>query len=778
MLTALALLVAACACLLGTARPAAAHATLTGSDPADGAVVDSAPDTVTLTFSEQVAPGSLRVLDPQGERADTGEILDLCSGDTVRYGTPLRTGLPDGTYTVAWQAVSADSHPVSGAFTFSVGAPSRTSVALPEQPAGGGAVGLLYDLARYAAYAGFLLLAGGAAFLVACWPAGASRRAVRRLVAGGWVGLTAATLALLLLRTPYTGSGELADALDLGGLKAEVGTGTGTALVSRLLLLATAALFVAVLLGPYARYARDATGGTGRGGSAGEGAADTGAHAPERAPAERRDLRLGLALGGSVVATGLAATWALSEHATTGIQTSVAVPVDILHLLAVAAWLGGLATLLTGLRTPPGPPRAAVLRFSTVALGSVGVLAATGLYQSWRQVGSQAALTGTDYGRLLLVKAALVGVLLALGLRSRRRTARLTAPAAPDPAAEAAGTDPPGTDAATGTANDTAGADAAEYPVAAAGTPGTDPAGGPAGPEAAGTAKPTRTAAGRPATPRVTPGEAAPEADTARAGATEAAHPTGAAPTAPAGRTGRTASASSGSHAGPADPAGDDRGPDVPAPTGPAGPRDPGAPAGPPAPTTTDPVRAAQLARQRAAVSAARRRRERDADPARAALRRSVLAETGIAVVLLAVTTALTGTQPARTAEAAAPVTAPSTAAPDRPLDLRIPFDTGGPDGAGTAAVSLDPGRTGRNTLRVRTTGPDGGPLDAPEVKVAFTLPGKDIGPLRVAPERTSAGRWRAPDVQLPVAGEWELALTVRTSAIDQVTETRPVTIG
>lgn len=163
--------------LLGGAGPASAHAALTGSDPQDGAVVDTAPKQVTLTFSEQVAmsDSSVRVLDPDGKRADTGAApRDLQSGSTVKYGVSLHSGLPDGTYTVAWQAVSADSHPVSGAFTFSIGAPSKTTVALPTSEAGGGLVGTLYGIARYAAYAGFILLAGGAAFVLACWQRGAA----------------------------------------------------------------------------------------------------------------------------------------------------------------------------------------------------------------------------------------------------------------------------------------------------------------------------------------------------------------------------------------------------------------------------------------------------------------------------------------------------------------------------------------------------------------------------------------------------------------------------
>jgi copper transport protein len=50
----------------------------------------------------------------------------------------------------------------------------------------------------------------------------------------------------------------------------------------------------------------------------------------------------------------------------------------------------------------------------------VAVLAGTGLFQAWREVGTWAALTGTGYGQLLLAKTAAFTVLLALGNKGRR----------------------------------------------------------------------------------------------------------------------------------------------------------------------------------------------------------------------------------------------------------------------------------------------------------------------------------------------------------------------
>lgn len=628
--TLLLLLLAVTGALLAGASPASAHAALTGSDPAQGVVARTAPSQVSLTFSEKVAMSddSVRVLDPRGKPVQTGSPANV-RGTT--YSVKLKSGLAKGTYTVTYQVVSADSHPVAGAYTFSVGAPSRTVVTGTAPAAGGGVVGGLYAFGRYVSYAGFIVLAGGAAFVLACWQRGAGVRAVQRLVVGGWIALTAATLWLLLLRGSYTTSGAFADVFDLDLLGQVLQTKTGAALVSRLLLLAAAALFVAVLFGTYTRR-EDAT--------------------------EKRDLTFGLAVGGVVVAAGLATSWAMAEHASTGLQPGLAMPVDVVHLLAVAAWLGGLTALLTALyRAPAEQPveAAAVRRFSRLAFGSVLALVLTGVYQSWRQLGSWSAFTETRYGQLLLAKIALVAVLVGIAGLSRRWTGRLT-----DRSADAAG---------------------------------------------------------RARTDRV------PAATTTRGGGA-------------------------------------------------------GGDAGDPA----DARRAAQLARQRAAVDAARQKRLRDADENRFGLRRSVLAEAGVALVLLAVTTALTQTEPGRTeqeAEAAASASAgSSTSAASGALTLDMPFDTGGTDGKGVVRVGLDPARVGGNEMHVYVQRPNGRAFDVPEVKVSFTLEAQKIGPLPVNPDHITTGHWSANGVQLPVAGNWKVAVTVRTSDIDQATVSKNAQIG
>ncbi|MFD5735208.1 copper resistance CopC/CopD family protein [Streptomyces sioyaensis] len=705
---------------LGGAAPASAHAALTGSTPAQGAVVDHAPEQVALTFSEGVAMGddSIRVLDPKGKRVDRGKLLKLSSGNVVKYGAGLPAGLGDGTYTVAWQAVSADSHPVSGAFTFSVGAPSKTSAAVPAEQAGGGLVGALYGIARALAYTGFVLLIGGAAFVVACRPAAALVRSVQRLVVQGWALLTGTTVAMLLLRTPYTGSGDLADVFDFGGLQQVLLTKPGAALVSRLLLLAAAALLVAVLFGAYARTQEPA--------EPGEEPRDATALARQR-----KDLAFGLGVGGLIIAIGLAATWAMAEHASTGLQTTVAMPVDVLHLLAVATWLGGLAALVASLYWGPPVERAAVRRFSRIAFGSVLVLVTTGIYQSWRQVGTWRALTDTTYGWLLLLKAGLVVVLVGIAWASRRWTGRLAEVSAEEGLA----------------AEVTEGAGAGEKAAAVEGAEAVE-----------GVEEETAADAdAETGAEKATVGVSAAATVTATAAPTRATGP---------GAGGGTGSGTESKAAADDTPASDDASPSKATPTS----------------DTTDtpnPTRTAQLARQQAALDSARTKRERDADPERLGLRRSVLAEAAVAAVVLVVTTVLTATEPARTEEAVKAASGGQSATAARPQALTIPFDTGGPHGKGTARLALAPGSsTAANTLQLRLTDPSGKAMDVPEVKISFTQKAKKLGPLPSVPRKMSKGRWRASGVRLPVPGQWQLSLVVRTSDIDQVTEIKNVKIG
>ncbi len=377
--------------LVGGAGTASAHAALRDTDPRDGSVLDSAPRQITLSFTEAVGllDDSFRAFDPDGRRVSTGEAEHVDGrSDAVRVSLP--EGLGEGTFTVAWRVVSADSHPISGAFTFSVGEPSATTATIDTGPAENAATTALYDIVRYLAYAALALLIGTVVFVLLCRPATVDP--LRKLVLAGWWTLLASSVALLLLRGPYEAGTSPGTAFDLSTLERTVTGRPGLALLARVALLAATAVFLRVVV-----------------------------RVRQRGDREKPAL---LAAGGAL-ALGLSLTWAAAEHASAGIQVPVAMTSSVLHLLAMSAWLGGLAALLTSLQAAQPLPAATVARFSRLAFVSVTVLTVTGLYQSWRGLGSWDAFTGTSYGRILIAKVGAVVLLLVAAGYSRRWTGRL-----------------------------------------------------------------------------------------------------------------------------------------------------------------------------------------------------------------------------------------------------------------------------------------------------------------------------------------------------------------
>jgi copper transport protein len=386
------------------AVPASAHAELVAADPGDQQRLASAPRAVTLTFSEQVSidTGYLRVLNAAGQRVDTGNPQHV-GGDGTKVSVPLKSGLPDAGYLVSWRVVSADSHPIGGAYSFVIGdgAPLDAS----GNSSGGAAnpaVKNTFTVVRFLGFAGLVLL-GGAVFLTVCWPAGRTWRRPRAMIWAGW-GLTAwAALLSGLLQGPY-GAGTGPSTLFSGSLlKATLHSDFGRMTSTRLVLLAVLAALLARLLDDTESppWLEDATALTG---------------------------------------LGVLATYAGAGHAATGTQAPLTVFADTAHLAAMSAWLGGLLMIAIVLRSAGTELARPLSRFSPLAMYCVAAIVVTGTYRSWRDIGSFGALFGTTYGRIVVVKVSLLALLVILGNASRVFVRRLALPPLPDEVAPAEST--------------------------------------------------------------------------------------------------------------------------------------------------------------------------------------------------------------------------------------------------------------------------------------------------------------------------------------------------
>jgi len=410
------------------ATPAAAHATLESTTPADGAVLASAPREVVLRFDEpvDVALGAVRVLDARGAEVQRGAAFHpRGEGATVAVG--LRSRLPRGGFTATYRVVSADSHPVAGAFVFAVGtagdvpAPSGSGTA--GAPGGGTATSAALSVVRAVQFAALALALGGLAVLVLTWlPAlgalagpeegwrvASAAFAVRwRLVmlGAGAAGLASALLALPLQAANAEGTSfwsALPDAVQV--LEMRFGTVWGLGALAW-----ASVLTVVGLRRETAPALRAATVGA------------TGLALP-RSGAWPAILAVPL--------SWLACVPALSGHASVADPIAVLLPANVLHVLAASAWIGGLAMLVLALPPalgrllPPAHTRMLVgtlRRFSTLALVSVAALLTGGIVQSLVLLDTPGDLVNTGYGRAILIKCLLVAILLSLGALNRART--------------------------------------------------------------------------------------------------------------------------------------------------------------------------------------------------------------------------------------------------------------------------------------------------------------------------------------------------------------------
>ncbi|MFJ8581043.1 copper resistance CopC/CopD family protein [Micromonospora sp. NPDC093277] len=419
-LAAVVLLVAGCLVTdLASIHPAYAHAYLLETSPVDGEVLASPPAEVRLRFDDAVSfnERSIQLLDVNAKKLAIGTPGHVDGkANTTRVSLP--PDLAEGTYVLAWRVTSADSHVVSGAFSFSVGHPSAT--AAPVEQDAHRDVLVVDAVGRALAFLGVALALGGALFVAVLWPAGRTDRRGRRIVWSGFGVLAAGTVAVLLVQGPYAAGTSLAGVFDPDLLGTVLSTRLGHALLARLVIVLALGVAFWIAVRPSSASAATETAGSGTAGSgtAGSGTAATASTAR----------RIVLPAVAAIGAVALTLTWTLTDHSQTGVQTWLAVPATSLHLLAMSLWLGGLVTLaacvLVPARRREGTPvitlEPALPRFSRLAQICFAVIAVTGVYLSWRQVGTWAALGATDFGRLLLGKLAAVLAVVGLAAGARR----------------------------------------------------------------------------------------------------------------------------------------------------------------------------------------------------------------------------------------------------------------------------------------------------------------------------------------------------------------------
>jgi copper transport protein len=370
---------------LAAAPSAFGHATLQQSTPGNNSIVRQSPGEVTLQFSEAVetAFGSIRVYDCGGTRVDSGKIVRP-SNSLVSVRLDRR--LPAGTYTVTWRVISADAHPVAGAFTFHVKSASPGGECAQVFGEGTpGSIDALFKFTRALDFALILLVVGGAGALALVLRSAAFELRARlyRILAGLSLGLLVAGVLCIVLQGAVAGGFGLQEAFRWDTVDTVLQTRFGKAFLWQ--------LGLAVVIAPAAFLASRS----------------------------RNEWFGWLVL---VPALFLLPTITAAGHART--SGTIALVADVVHIAAASLWVGGLAftvlaLLLAGADRWPLASRAVPV-FSILAVGSVVTLIAAGTLRGYQEVRAFHGLWDTTYGVLLLVKIGLVLPLLALGAYNNR----------------------------------------------------------------------------------------------------------------------------------------------------------------------------------------------------------------------------------------------------------------------------------------------------------------------------------------------------------------------
>jgi len=345
--------------LLGTVQ-ACAHAVLLETVPPDRAVVATSPDMMILRFNETVQPIAVEL---QGNT--TGRIAaDLVVVDHEIHLVP-RAPLAAGSYFVSYRVASADSHPVAGSFLFAVGAaPAEWTVpALNIATYTGWTWAAAINRAFFLAAA--FMAVGGLLFAFVVRRAQPVERVV---VPAAQFGAVSAIIGI------YLQGGVLMDAADAVPWNMEIwriglSSTRGAALIA-----AACGLFLCTA----------------------------------------RRVRFSL-VGAAIVI----ASFAVSGHAATAMPHWIAIPTLLLHVGAVAFWLGSLAPLLFVLREAGTGRHGVFRRFSDFGTAIVPQLILAGIILAVLQIQRADAFFNSAYGLILALKLALVGLLLVIAICNR-----------------------------------------------------------------------------------------------------------------------------------------------------------------------------------------------------------------------------------------------------------------------------------------------------------------------------------------------------------------------
>ena len=360
--------------LLALPGEAFAHASLRDPSPEYRQRLSAGPAAVVLRFDQAVTafPDSIVVRSARGRVVSD----DAANGPDARVVLAPVRSLPRGAYTVRWHVLSSDGHPVSGVYTFGV----RVAAPPPTEAFGASGPTRAEDFVRWAYFLSLALVVGGLGFALLVLrgmpPALAGR--LYKLIGLGIAATLEVGIIAFILRAEGALQLPFAKLLYADLTPVASGTRLGTAFMAMTMGFVLVSIFV------YFAWLLD---------------------------------RVVLLWPAFVLALGFSSGLALSGHQAADRGSSWATELaDWIHLSAALLWVGGLLVLAVCVWPLARELRRdAFLRFSRLATLLVAALLGAGVYLSFIRLPAVSDLWTAGYGRVLLVKIALVSVALMWG---------------------------------------------------------------------------------------------------------------------------------------------------------------------------------------------------------------------------------------------------------------------------------------------------------------------------------------------------------------------------
>ncbi len=361
-----------------------AHAYIIKSSPDDNQNLNQPPKKISIEFNEGIQPSfhNLQVFNQNGKRVDQGnEHINSTNSKIIEAN--LKPNIPTGIYSIRWNIVSSDGHPINGVIPFEIGN-ANDNKPLPKAKTFGYIPHLDLIIIRWIQYLSGSVYVGLIFFYLCILPKGSLRSAsiekrYRKIVNFAYVLFCLCILVSLPLQAVIQVNLSWMEVWDPSILKALL---LNTTFGKVWLVQFTVLVLLAIL--------------------------------SSRSFAKKSPLSLWISF---TLGISLLAAKAITSHAFTATNKYLAITMDTLHLVSASIWIGSIIAMviLLPLRKKEEGKiffRGMIHLYFPWGVLTVLVLAATGVYSSFLYVPTIYSLFHTNYGRVLVVKVILFFIML------------------------------------------------------------------------------------------------------------------------------------------------------------------------------------------------------------------------------------------------------------------------------------------------------------------------------------------------------------------------------